>query len=264
MCQAGLGEHLVFPVHRELLVGVEHQLDEVELVLRVQLGRVLGQQRRHVQRRRDRDLADLLPESKKRAYDVHPLVEAILDEAAKFAGGVLAPLNAVGDHAGAQWHDRAVTMPPGFKEAYAQFVDNGWNGLSGNPEHGGQGLPKLVSAAVQEMWKSANMAFSLCPLLTLGAVEALELCEAHDDRRGMAEALDRRLCERNMEYADKRESRRLGPVRLELLPDDTWQQWDRQRLARTGGTLEQYKHPCLIPDPGFRDSVRVEEELVGI
>jgi alkylation response protein AidB-like acyl-CoA dehydrogenase len=104
------------------------------------------------------------------------LVEAILDEAAKFAGGVLSPLNPVGDRVGATWHDRAVTMPPGFREAYTQFTDNGWNGLSCHPDHGGQGLPKVLAAAVQEMWKASNMAFSLCPLLTLGAIEALELC----------------------------------------------------------------------------------------
>ncbi len=103
------------------------------------------------------------------------VVEAILDEAAKFANGVLSPLNAVGDRVGAKWADRAVTMPAGFKEAYTQFIDNGWNGLSCHPDHGGQGLPRIVAAAVQEMWKSSNMAFSLCPLLTLGAIEALEL-----------------------------------------------------------------------------------------
>jgi len=103
------------------------------------------------------------------------VVEAILGESAKFTEGVLAPLNWTGDREGVRWADKAVTMPKGFKEAYAQFVDNGWNALSGNPEHGGQGLPKVVSAAVQEMWKSSNMAFSLCPLLTLGAVEALEI-----------------------------------------------------------------------------------------
>ena len=104
------------------------------------------------------------------------LVETILEEAGKFAGGVLAPLNWTGDQEGAKWQDKAVTMPAGFGAAYQQFVDNGWNALGCNPEHGGQGMPKLVSAAVQEMWKSANMAFSLCPLLTLGATEALELC----------------------------------------------------------------------------------------
>ena len=118
------------------------------------------------------DKVAALPGYEEASLDV---VEAILDESAKFTGGVLAPLNRPGDEEGAKWADKAVTMPKGFKEAYAQFVDNGWNALSGNPEHGGQGLPKVVSAAVQEMWKSANMSFSLCPLLTLGAIEALEL-----------------------------------------------------------------------------------------
>ncbi|MCF8178613.1 MAG: acyl-CoA dehydrogenase [Sulfuritalea sp.] len=118
------------------------------------------------------DKVAALPGYEEAAPDV---VEAILDESAKFTSGVLAPLNASGDQEAARWADKAVTMPKGFKEAYAQFVDSGWNALSGNPEHGGQGLPKVVAAAVQEMWKSSNMAFSLCPLLTLGAIEALEL-----------------------------------------------------------------------------------------
>ncbi len=77
----------------------------------------------------------------------------------------------------------------------------------------------------------------------------------------LAETLDRRLTEMNVEYASKRESRRLGVVRLELVPTGAWLQWDRQRLARTGGNLEQYKHPCLITDPHFRESVHVELEL---
>lgn len=79
----------------------------------------------------------------------------------------------------------------------------------------------------------------------------------------LAEALDRRLQALNIEYASKRDSRRLGPVRVELLPGGTWQRWDRQRLAKTGGTLEQYKHPCLIGDVGFRATMPVERELAA-
>jgi GH3 auxin-responsive promoter len=77
----------------------------------------------------------------------------------------------------------------------------------------------------------------------------------------LAESLDQRLMKLNVEYASKRDTLRLGPIRLELLKPGTWQDWDRKRLARTGGTLEQYKHPCLISDPAFRDSLPVEEEL---
>ncbi|GAN76868.1 acyl-CoA dehydrogenase [Acidisphaera rubrifaciens] len=103
------------------------------------------------------------------------LVAAVLEEAGRFAADVLAPLNAPGDKAGARWDDGAVTTAPGFADAYRRFVEGGWNALSCNPEHGGQGLPKSVAAGVEEMWNAANMSFALCPLLTRGAIEALEL-----------------------------------------------------------------------------------------
>jgi hypothetical protein len=87
---------------------------------------------------------------------------------------------------------------------------------------------------------------------------------SRDQGLRLAAALDRRLAEINMEYAAKRESLRLGAVRLELVADQAWQTWDRQRLLRTGGTLEQYKHPCLISDPHFRETIDVEEELTPV
>ncbi|AUM00037.1 acyl-CoA dehydrogenase [Zoogloeaceae bacteirum Par-f-2] len=103
------------------------------------------------------------------------LVDAILDEAGKFAGGVLAPLNKIGDREGTKWQEGQVFTAPGWKEAYTQFAESGWTALACDPKYGGQGLPKLVSTAVMEMWKAANMAFSLCPMLTTGAIEALML-----------------------------------------------------------------------------------------
>ena len=101
------------------------------------------------------------------------LVQAILDEAGKFATEVLAPINASGDRQGNRWADGEVATADGFKEAYASFCETGWNGMPAATEFGGQGLPITVSTAVLEMWKSANMSFSLCQLLTLGAVEAI-------------------------------------------------------------------------------------------
>jgi alkylation response protein AidB-like acyl-CoA dehydrogenase len=95
---------------------------------------------------------------------------------------VLSPLNRVGDREGAKWKDTVVTTSPGFKEAYRQFVDNGWNGLGCDPEFGGQGLPKLLSTAVSEMWKAANHAFSLCPMLTQGAIEALMIAGTDEQK----------------------------------------------------------------------------------
>ncbi|MFU2489718.1 acyl-CoA dehydrogenase [Thauera sp. WH-1] len=124
-----------------------------------------------------RELADLdavtqLPGNEEVSAD---LVDAILEEADKFASGVLAPLNWTGDQEGAKWNDGVVNTAPGWKEAYKQFSESGWSAIACDPNYGGQGLPKLLSTGVMEMWKSANMAFSLCPMLTTGAIEALML-----------------------------------------------------------------------------------------
>jgi acyl-CoA dehydrogenase len=104
-------------------------------------------------------------------------VAAILEEASRFASDVLDPLNASGDREGAKLlADGSVKTPEGFKAAYLRFVENGWNGLNKPVEYGGQNLPQLVAAAVEEMWHASNMAFDLCPLLTQGAIDAIELC----------------------------------------------------------------------------------------
>lgn len=102
------------------------------------------------------------------------IVEAVLIEGAKYAGEVLSPTNRVGDEQGATLSKNDVTTAPGFKEAYKTFCENGWNGISSDPEYGGQGLPQLLGLSVMEMIDSANMAFSLCPMLTAAAIEAIE------------------------------------------------------------------------------------------
>ncbi len=101
------------------------------------------------------------------------VVLSVLEEAAKFASAVIAPLNRVGDQQGSRLDNGVVRTPDGFREAYAKFTAAGWNGVPFDPDHGGQGLPWALAMAVQEMVTSACMAFSLCPLLTQGAVELL-------------------------------------------------------------------------------------------
>ncbi|MBP3981970.1 MAG: acyl-CoA dehydrogenase [Gammaproteobacteria bacterium] len=99
--------------------------------------------------------------------------QAVLQECAKFTEGVLAPLNFEGDKNPSSWKDGVVTATPGFKDAFRQFTEGGWQGLQHPADFGGQGLPKTIGAACMEMLNSANMSFALCPLLTDGAIEAL-------------------------------------------------------------------------------------------
>ncbi|RPE72608.1 hypothetical protein EDC62_0302 [Tibeticola sediminis] len=99
--------------------------------------------------------------------------QAVLEECARFNQDVVAPLNQEGDRNPSFFHDGAVTTTPGFKEAYRQYAEGGWQGLQHPVDFGGQGLPKTIGSACSEMLNSANMSFALCPLLTDGAIEAL-------------------------------------------------------------------------------------------
>ena len=124
------------------------------------------------------ELAGLAEVAKLPGYqDATPdTVDAILEEASKFASEILDPINYSGDQEGSIWNDGSVATPKGFKQAYQQYVQGGWGALPFEPDLGGQGLPKLVATAVEEMLTASNMSFSLCPLLTQGAIHALELC----------------------------------------------------------------------------------------
>jgi 3-(methylthio)propanoyl-CoA dehydrogenase len=103
------------------------------------------------------------------------LAQSVLEEAARFAETVLEPLNRPGDVAGARWTPEGVRTAPGFRDAYQQFAAAGWPALGAPPEFGGQQMPLVMVTAVGEIWGSANLAFKLGPMLTRGAVHALEL-----------------------------------------------------------------------------------------
>jgi alkylation response protein AidB-like acyl-CoA dehydrogenase len=110
------------------------------------------------------------------------LVGSILEEAGKIAADVVAPLNQLGDTVGSTWADGDVTTPEGWSDAWNALVEGGWNGLPFPAEWGGMGLPQVLNLAVQEMWQSANMAFALCPMLTQGAVHAIELFGSEEQK----------------------------------------------------------------------------------
>ncbi|KSB90932.1 acyl-CoA dehydrogenase [Caulobacter vibrioides] len=114
-------------------------------------------------------LADAYPEADA------DTVDAVLEASGVFAAEVLAPINRQGDLVGAKLENGVVRSAPGFADAYKAFAEAGWTSLAASPDHGGQGLPKALEIATLEMVQAANMAFGLCPMLSLGAIEALAL-----------------------------------------------------------------------------------------
>jgi alkylation response protein AidB-like acyl-CoA dehydrogenase len=120
------------------------------------------------------DVASLAALPRYREFSAE-LAASVLDQAARFAQEVLAPINRIGDSVGASFHDGVVNMPEQFRSAYRQYVDGGWTQLSGPPEFGGQGAPLMLAVAVEELGFGANVAFMLCPLLARGAADALEV-----------------------------------------------------------------------------------------
>jgi 3-(methylthio)propanoyl-CoA dehydrogenase len=111
------------------------------------------------------------------------LADSVLSESARFAEGVLDPINRSGDQEGAHWSAQGVRAAAGFREAYRQFIEGGWPQLRAPAAIGGQGAPLMLATAVQETWASANLAFKLCPMLTFGAIHALELTASEPLKR---------------------------------------------------------------------------------
>ena len=147
------------------------------------------------------------------------LVDAVLDEAGKFATGVLSPLNVPGDRIGCKLDDGVVTTPPGFKAAYKQFQEAGWPGLGGDIEFGGQGLPHLVSGLVSEIWNGANMSFCLCPMLTTGVVNAVLRHGSEQQKKTYLEKLVSGAWTGTMNLTEPQAGSDLSAVRTRAVPE---------------------------------------------
>jgi alkylation response protein AidB-like acyl-CoA dehydrogenase len=150
--------------------------------------------------------------------------QAVLEEAAKFNEGVLAPLNWAGDQNPTSFKDGVVTATPGFKEAFKQFAEAGWQGLQHPADFGGQGLPKTIGAACIEMCNSANLSFALCPLLSDGAIEALLTAGSDELNAVYLEKLISGEWTGTMNLTEPQAGSDLAAVRtrVEPLPDGTY------------------------------------------
>jgi alkylation response protein AidB-like acyl-CoA dehydrogenase len=163
------------------------------------------------------------------------LVESVLRAAADLASGVLSPLNRVGDVEGARLENGVVRTPTGFREAYRRFVEGGWGGVPFAAELGGQGLPWVVAAAVQEMWQSANMAFGLCPLLTQAAIE---LIGAHGSAAQKQRYLPRLVSGQwtgSMNLTEPQAGSDLGQIRCRAVRQDDHYRLTGQKIFITYG-----------------------------
>ena len=187
------------------------------------------------------------------------LADAVLEEAAKLASEVLAPLNKTGDEQGASLTRDGVVAAQGFGAAYRQFVENGWNGLGGDSEYGGQGLPGLIAAATVEIWNSANMAFALCPLLTAGAMEALKQHGARELKARYLPKLVSGEWTGTMNLTEPQAGSDLSAVRTKAVPEGDHYRLYGQKIFITWGDhdmTDNVVHLVLARTPDAPEGVR--------
>lgn len=146
------------------------------------------------------------------------LADQVLEEAGKLARDVLAPLNWVGDQEGATLENGAVRTATGFRDAYWKYVEGGWNAVPFDPDYGGQGLPWTLALPIQEMWTSANMSFSLCPMLNQGAVELLTIHGSEEQKKTYLEKLISGEWTGTMNLTEPQAGSDVGAVRTKAVP----------------------------------------------
>ncbi len=156
------------------------------------------------------------------------VVDQILEESARFSREVLGPLNMPADQEGCRVENKSVVVPEAFADAYRQFVESGWQSLPASPDHGGMGLPETVSAATMEMWQSANLSFSLCPLLTSGAIAAIEAHASDELKQIYLPKMVSGEWTGTMNLSEPQAGSDLAAVKTRVVPDG-----DRYRLTGT-------------------------------
>jgi len=216
------------------------------------------------------------------------MVDAVLEGAAALAEGEFAPLLRAGDTIGARWDNGIVTMPPGFRQAWASFVEGGWMSLAAPEEHGGQGLPFVLSAAMMDNLNAANVGFALCPMLSMGAIEAIERHGSDELKRDYLPKIVSGACPATMNLTESQAGSDVGALktRAEPVGDGSWRltgtkifitygdhdlsdQIIHMVLARTQGAPEGTRGislflvPKLLPDGSPNDlrCVSIEHKL---
>jgi alkylation response protein AidB-like acyl-CoA dehydrogenase len=187
------------------------------------------------------------------------LVQTVLKEAGKFAAGLLAPLNRISDEQGSRLENGVVRTPEGFCDAYARFVAGGWNSLQFDPEHGGQGLPWALAATIQEMVTSACMSFSLCPLLTQGAVELLGSHGSAAQKRTYLAKLISGEWSGTMNLTEPEAGSDVGALRTRAVKDGERYRITGQKIFITYGEhdmAENIVHMVLARTPGAPAGVK--------
>ena len=187
------------------------------------------------------------------------LVEAVLEEAAKLASGVLAPLNHSGDVQGVKIGPKGVIPADGFAKAYQKFVEGGWNGIGCSTDHGGQGLPELINTATQEMWNSANMSFALCPLLNAGAIEAISQAGSEQQKALYLPKMISGEWTGTMNLTESQAGSDLSAVRARAVPENDHYRIFGQKIFITWGEhdmTENTIHLVLARTPDAPEGVK--------
>jgi acyl-CoA dehydrogenase len=161
--------------------------------------------------------------------------DSVLEEAGRFAEEVLAPINRVGDTAGARWTPEGVVMPQEFKDAYARFVEGGWPMLRASTRYGGQGAPTILGTAIEELWAASNLSFKLCPMLSQGAVEAIERCASEAQKQLYLPKMVTGEWTGTMVLTEPQAGSDLGAIRTRAVPDGNHFRIHGQKIFITYG-----------------------------